>query len=93
MKVHPRTDELALAYEALRAQAMGEIPPMTPRGLALFLSGGFPAWMKAWTPLAPLPPAPTPVRSEREMLAGAGVEVVRLLAEMVLGCQRRWTMT
>jgi len=48
--------DLTLAYEALRAQATGEVAAVTPRGLALFLAAGFPDWMKAWAPLAPAVP-------------------------------------
>ena len=78
--------ELALAYEALPSQATGQ-----PRGLALFVMAGFPDWMKAWSPLAPalakIPAAPP----RREPLVVPGNEVVHLLTEMALGCQRRST--
>jgi hypothetical protein len=80
-------------YEALRAQAAGELPAVTPRGLALFLTAGFPAWMKAWAPLTPpVPTTPTP-RDDREVRASFGGEVVKLLTEMALGCRRRWATT
>src|SRR5215472_4255458 len=83
-----RPDELVRGYEALRAHATGELPAVTPRGLALFLAAGFPVWMKAWTPVtASTPPAP---RDDREVRASFGGEVVQLLTEMALGCRRRW---
>ncbi len=56
MKVLQAAGDVTLAYEALRAQATGELPAVTPRGLALFLAAGFPDWMNAWTPLAPVVP-------------------------------------
>src|SRR5215467_11963260 len=59
-----RPDEMKRSYEALRAQASGALPAVTPRGLALFLTAGFPAWMKAWTPPASKTPAP---RGDREV--------------------------
>ncbi len=93
MNAPQRPDELARGYEALRAQATGELPAVTPRGLAMFLAAGFPAWMKAWAPLTPLAPTPPAPRGEREVRASLGVEVVRLLTEMALGCQRRWATT
>jgi hypothetical protein len=83
-----RPDELVRGYEALRAQATGELPAVTPRGLALFLTAGFPAWMKVLTPVTP--PAP---RDDREVRASFGGEVVKLLTEMALGCRRRWATT
>jgi hypothetical protein len=83
--------ELTLAYEALRAQATGQLPPVTPRGLALFLAAGFPDWMKAWSPLAPAAPKIRARPPDREPPLGLGGEVVQLLTEMALGCQRRST--
>lgn len=85
--------ELTLAYEALRAQATGQAPPTTPRGLALFLAAGCPTWMNAWKPLvAAVPKIPAaPYHHYREPSVGLGGEVVQLLTEMALGCQRKWT--
>lgn len=83
--------ELTLAYEVLRLQATGQLPAATPRGLALFLAAGFPDWMKAWSPLAPAV-AKTPAAPPRpEPPVVHGNEVVQLLTEMALGCQRRST--
>lgn len=84
--------ELERAYEALRAQATGQLAPATPRGLALFLAGGLPVWMTAWASPAPPPAAapPTPTAGgPRLVLAGLSVELVRVLTEMALGGQRR----
>ncbi len=83
--------ELTLAYEALRAQATGQLPTVTPRGLALFLVAGLPDWMKAWSPLAPAVPKTRATPPHQEPPVGLGGEVVQLLTEMALGCQRRST--
>jgi hypothetical protein len=81
--------ELTLAYEALRAQATGQLPAVSPRGLALFLMAGFPDWMKAWSPLAPAVAKPPAALTRPELPVVPGNEVVQLLTEMALGCQRR----
>ena len=91
MKVLQAAGDVTLAYEALRAQATGELPAVTPRGLALFLAAGFPDWIKAWTPLAPAVPKTPAAPHHREPAVGLGGDVVQLLTEMALGCQRRWT--
>jgi len=83
--------ELTFAYEALRAQATGQLPEVTPRGLALFLAAGFPGWMKAWSPLAPTVPKASVAPPRREPPVVSGNDVVQLLTEMALGCQRRST--
>jgi hypothetical protein len=88
-----RSDEMRRGYEALRAQATGGLPAVTPRGLALFLAAGFPDWMKAWTPVTPPTPATPAPRADREARASVGGEVVQLLTEMALGCRRRWATT
>ena len=86
------TRELTPAYEALRAHATGAVPASTPRGLALFLAAGFPDWMAAWTPLAPAAPTSRLAVGGPDMPVGRrGKEVVQLLTEMALGCQRRST--
>jgi hypothetical protein len=81
--------DLTPAYEALRAQATGQLPAVTPRGLGLFLAAGFPEWMKAWAPLAPTAPQTPTATHHQAPPVGLGGEVVRLLTEMALGCQRR----
>ena len=89
MKGLQSAGDLTPAYEALRAQATGQLPAVTPRGLALFLAAGFPDWMKAWAPLAPTVPQ-TPIAAHHQASpVGLGGEVVHLLTEMALGCQRR----
>jgi hypothetical protein len=82
--------ELTLAYEALRAQATGALPTVTPRGLAVFLAAGFPTWIGAWTPLAPMPTRSPSGASDCHPPGDIGREVVQLLAEMALSCQKRW---
>jgi hypothetical protein len=92
-RLQPGSD-LTTAYEALRAQATGQLPAITPRGLALFLAAGLPDWMTAWAPLAPtVPTVPQrPAASHhRAPPVMPGEEVVQLLTEMALGCQRRLT--
>ena len=89
MKTLQAAGDLTLAYEALRAQATGEVAAVTPRGLALFLAAGFPEWMRAWAPLAPTVPKTPTAAHHREPPVGLGGEVVQLLTEMALGCQRR----
>jgi len=83
--------DLTPAYEALRAQATGQLPAVTPRGLALFLTAGFPDWMKAWAPLAPTVPQRPAASHHRAPPVMPGEEAVQLLTEMALGCQRRLT--
>ncbi len=75
--------ELTTGYEALRAQAVGDVPTDTPRGLALVLTQGLPVWMRAWAaPLpAPLVAVPAGVRAGS---GGLGSEIVRVLTEMAL---------
>jgi hypothetical protein len=80
----PLTDELCAGYESLRAAAAGSAVCDTPRGLALLLAQGLPAWMRAWSPLPP--PAPIARSDERPLAPGTGGELVRVLTEMALGC-------
>jgi hypothetical protein len=84
----PASDNLAAGYEALRAQALGDLPTESPRGLAVILSQGLPGWMRAWAAPSSVPPAPVPTTSPPAG-AGLGAEVVRLLTEMTLGGGRR----
>ena len=78
---------LTNGYEALRAQATGQMPATTPRGLGLCLSAGLPAWMKAWAPLTPRPAPTAPARAQASSTQAAR-EVVRLLTEMALACRQ-----
>jgi len=89
MKITAAAKDLQQGYEALRAQALGEIPELTPRGLAVFQRGGLPAWMRACPPtIRPTPAVSSGVSAERN-LAGMGVELVQLLTDMVVSSQRR----
>ncbi len=82
--------ELEESYEALRAQALGEIPSTTPRGLALLLRRGMAAWMRAGQPRPRLTPAMAAGHAQADRgVAGVSGELVRLLAAMVLSRQRR----
>jgi len=83
--------QLALAYEALRAQATGELPSVTPRGLALFLAQGFPSWLNSWKPVAFEPKTP-PVARHPQPSVGRESEMVQLLTEMALRCQKARTV-
>lgn len=80
-------------YEDLRAQATGQIPPATPRGLALLLRSGLPAWMAACPPIvagpAPIKTAPSLPSASAPSLAGLSSELVGVLTDMVLGGLRR----
>ena len=78
--------ELCSGYEALRAVATGSVVAAAPRGLALLLGQGLPAWIRAWAPLPP-PAAPRVALGERPVVAGLAGEVVRVLTEMALGCR------
>ena len=91
MNEPPPSGELTVGYEALRAQATGALPATTPRGLALFLAVGCPAWIATWKPLAALAPRIPEVAHDRGTLVDLDGEVVQVLTEMALGCQRKWT--
>lgn len=80
-------------YEDLRAQATGQIPPATPRGLALLLRSGLPAWMAACPPVT-CDPAPAKTASSLSdasapSLLGLSAEMVGVLTNMALGSLRR----
>jgi hypothetical protein len=84
MSGHPLVDDLSAGYEALRAQAVGGLPTDSPRGRALLLTEGVPAWIGAWAApsAAPVPPGSAVGRSGPGGMSG---EIVRILAEMALG--------
>lgn len=91
MKTTAPAAELAQGYEALRAQALGRAPRLTPRGLAVFLHGGLASWMCACPPGSrprPAADAAAGAREARALTAGSA-ELVRVLAEMALTSQRR----
>jgi hypothetical protein len=85
MSVHPQPDGLAAGYEALRAEALGCLPSDAPRGRALVLGQGLPAWIGAWA--APASAAPPPCAPCPGGIGGLTAEVVRLLTEMALGAR------
>ena len=80
-------------YEAVRREAL-EGAPCAPRGhgLALVIARGLPAWLRAFTALAPARPA----RAGEERVAApasrlqpaARGELTTVLAGMVLACAR-----
>jgi hypothetical protein len=80
-------DDIRAGYEALRAQAMGGRPVESPRGLALVLTRGLPAWVRAWAVPPPVAPVAVPAAERHVATEGIGVEAVRVLTEMVLGAQ------
>lgn len=86
-----RPAEMTAAYEAIRAQATGELPTASPRGLTLFLGAGLPSWLRAWVPLAPAPPTASVAPTDSPPSLGLGAEVVMVLTQIALSCQRRWS--
>jgi hypothetical protein len=84
------TVEVAQAYEALRAQAVGPAPTVTPRGLALFRRAGPAAWIPACAPLsAAAPSAHLSAGGPRTPLVEVNADLVRILTEMALSNHRR----
>ncbi len=82
--------QLAASYEALRAQAVGELTTRMPRGLAALLRLGVPAWMRACTALMPVTTSPTADTTARSSASSSPpAEMVTILAEMALGGLRR----
>lgn len=90
MNVTASPRELERTYEALRAQAVGGLPAVTPRGLARLRGAGLAAWMRACPPLAPVSTLERPAGGPGSTLADVSGELVRLLTEMALGSRRRW---
>lgn len=76
-------------YESLRAQATGQIPTTTPRGLDLLLNSGMPAWVAACAPVMPVAASAARSTPRSRSLAGQSADLVRLLTEMALGGLRR----
>jgi hypothetical protein len=91
VKITAAAADLEQSYEALRAQAVGEIPSVMPRGLALFLRAGMPAWMTTCAPITrPVPMTRLSTDGEQERrLSSLGTDLVRVLTEMALGSRRR----
>jgi len=80
--------DIGRAYEAVRAQAVGQVPTITPRGLTLLLDAGLTTWINACPPLAPGPP-PNVASEPRPSLAGLSLELVSVLTEMALSNRRK----
>ena len=83
------TDEMVARYEDLRRDALAE-PGAVPRshGWALFLRQGMAAWIRAWTECeasAPGQERRAPVRDAVGVPRVLGCEMVKVLADMVLG--------
>jgi len=93
LSAHPR---LVQWYEDLRAQATGQIPAATPRGLSLLLNRGLPAWISACSLVAPDPVPTNPVSSASATpvrpLAAKSAELVGVLTEMVQSGLRRCSL-
>lgn len=88
MKVTASAADLVTGYEALRAQVLGTIPAVRPRGLVVLRRAGLVAWMAA------CPPPASNVRRRSSHLGdaiahdGLDGELVSILTEMALG--RGW---
>lgn len=85
MNEHLQPGGLAAGYEALRAEATGGLPSAAPRGRALVLGQGLPAWIRVWVTAPPAAPPPSPPCCSGT--GGLAADVVRLLAEMALGAR------
>lgn len=86
MTPHPVAD-ITRAYEALRAQAIGEATGSGPRGLALILDQGVAAWIRAWswTARTAVATIASPPASASDP---AHAELASVLAEMALATRR-----
>jgi hypothetical protein len=84
-------DELMHAYEALRAEALGQLPALTPRGRGVLLRGGLVAWMRALPPLAAPPAGRSRAAAPVTAPADGRRELVDVLAAMALGAGRGWS--
>lgn len=93
LSAHP---QLVQWYEDLRAQATGQIPAATPRGLSLLLNQGLPAWIAACSLVAPDPTPASAVSSASATparpLAVKSAELVGVLTEMVQSGLRRCSL-
>lgn len=88
MRALPVAD-LARAYEAVRAQAIGQPTEASPRGLALILDAGLAAWIMAWSPVASAEVAKVASAPATSALVGESAELASVLTEMALASRRR----
>ena len=89
-----KDNNLCKHYEELRSQVTGEYSSIaTPRGLALLLRCGLPAWISAWTDCLPvissIAPSSLPDNGN-ERLDSLHSEVAVLLVSMALQAQKRY---
>ncbi len=77
----------ARAYEAVGAQAVGQLTGSSPRGLALILDKGIAAWIRAWSSMAR---AEVATSASRPASASdpASAELASVLTEMALAARR-----
>ncbi len=80
--------ELARAYEAVRAQAIGRPTEESPRGLALILDAGLAAWIRAWSSLAHSDVAIIAPGRATSAFDPQNAELASVLAEMALASRR-----
>lgn len=80
--------ELARAYEAVRAQAIGRPAESSPRGLALILDAGLAAWIRAWSPLAHADVAIIAPARATSAFDSQSAELASVLTEMALASRR-----
>jgi hypothetical protein len=91
MTITATAEDLARGYEALRAEAVGTLPVVTPRGRVVLLRGGLVAWMRALPPTTPAPRAGRPpIDAPAAVAAGVRRELVDVLTAMALGSGRSW---
>ncbi len=90
MTVTASAAELEQRYEALRAQAIGTIPAVRPRGRAVLCRAGMVAWMRALPPEAGVRRPDRPVGARGTAFADLGGELVSVLTEMALGARWGW---
>jgi len=91
MTITASADDLVRAYEALRADALGKLSVVTPRGRAVLIHRGLVAWMRALPPSRPAPrPGRSPIDAPGLTSAGVRRELVDVLTAMALGSGRRW---
>ncbi|MBI2325647.1 MAG: hypothetical protein HYU87_11900 [Chloroflexi bacterium] len=87
MTPHP-VAEITRAYEAVRAQATGDLAASSPRGLALILDQGLASWIAAWSSRMRGEVATTTSVRTTEASDPVSAELASVLAEMALASRR-----